>query len=91
MSDILYIIIPAYNEKENIANVITSWYPMNSGHGETFLYGYKHALKYRTDYIFQTDSDGQTLPDEFEQFWNERENYDMVISWRKGRQDGKVC
>ena len=40
------------------------------------------------DYIFQTDSDGQTLPEEFPQFWEEKENYDMVIGWRNGRQDG---
>lgn len=40
------------------------------------------------DYIFQTDSDGQTLPEEFAAFWNLREQYDMVIGWRKARQDG---
>ena len=35
-----------------------------------------------------TDSDGQTLPEEFEPFWEQREEYDMVIGWRRGRQDG---
>ena len=40
------------------------------------------------DYIFQTDSDGQTLPEEFEPFWKRRQKYDMVIGWRKDRQDG---
>ncbi len=129
--DILYIVIPAYNEEENIEQVIEDWYPViqkhdgsgasrlviiddgskdktfsiiqqaaiskpllcpitkpNGGHGATVLYGYRYALDNGADYIFQTDSDGQTLPAEFEPFWTQRENYDMVIGWRKGRQDG---
>jgi dolichol-phosphate mannosyltransferase len=52
------------------------------------LYGYHYALEHGADYIFQTDSDGQTLPGEFEPFWNLRQKYDMVIGWRKSRQDG---
>ena len=129
--DILYIVIPAYNEEDNITKVIEDWYPVvlahdgggssrlviiddgskdktfsilqmaaesrpllcpitkpNSGHGATVLFGYRYALDHGADYVFQTDSDGQTLPEEFEPFWAQRENYDMVIGWRKGRQDG---
>lgn len=127
--DKLYIVIPAYNEEANIANVIKDWYPIvqkigngsrlvviddgskdstyqiiqdmakdmealepitkpNSGHGATILYGYHYALDAGADYIFQTDSDGQTLPEEFWPFWERRNEYDMVIGHRKGRQDG---
>lgn len=129
--DILYIIIPAYNEADNILNVINDWYPVienhngnqksrlviiddgskddtfniistvaetrpllhpikktNSGHGGTVLYGYQYAIANNADYVFQTDSDGQTLSSEFEQFWEARDKYDMTIGWRKGRQDG---
>ncbi|MDF2841983.1 MAG: hypothetical protein K0R00_409 [Herbinix sp.] len=60
----------------------------NSGHGATVLYGYEYALNKGADYIFQTDSDGQTLPEEFWDFWNARKDYDMIIGHRKGRQDG---
>ena len=60
----------------------------NSGHGATVLYGYYYALDSGADYIFQTDSDGQTLPEEFEQFWQLRDCHDMIIGWRKNRQDG---
>ena len=131
MVDILYIVIPAYNEEENIKQVIEDWYPVvqkhdgggasrlvfiddgsrdktfsilqqvavskpllcpitkpNGGHGATVLYGYRYALENGADYVFQTDSDGQTLPEEFEPFWEQRENYDMVIGWRQDRQDG---
>ena len=42
-----------------------------------------------TDYIFQTDSDGQTNPAEFEQFWAVKEEYDAVIGNRVVRGDGK--
>ena len=40
----------------------------NGGHGATVLYGYEYALDKGADYIFQTDSDGQTLPEEFWDF-----------------------
>lgn len=60
----------------------------NGGHGATVLYGYQYALEHGADYIFQTDSDGQTLPEEFHQFWEERKKYDMVIGWRNAREDG---
>ena len=129
--DKLFIVIPAYNEEENIEEVINDWYPVverhdgegesrlviiddgskdstwqklqqaaesrplfepltkpNGGHGATVLYGYHYALEHGADYVFQTDSDGQTLPEEFEPFWQQREDWDMVIGWRKGRQDG---
>ncbi len=125
----LYIVIPAYNEQDNIEEVVKDWYPIveqrgeesklviiddgskdatyeklvelakqrpqleplhkeNGGHGATILYGYRYALKKGADYIFQTDSDGQTLPSEFETFWKLRKKYDMVIGDRKTRQDG---
>ena len=129
MSDKLYIIIPAYNEKDNIRQVVTEWYSIaenygedsrlvviddgsrdvtysileelshsmpklipltkpNGGHGSTILYGYNYALENGADYIFQTDSDGQTLPSEFAPFWNSRDKYDMCIGYRSHRRDG---
>lgn len=127
--DTLYIVIPAYNESENIKKVIDEWYPIveeigkdsrlviiddgskdetykiiknsakkrkqlialtkeNSGHGSTVLYGYNYALSNNADYIFQTDSDGQTNPLEFWDFWNLRKEYDMIIGYRNKRKDG---
>lgn len=129
--DKLYIVIPAYNESENIKQVIEDWYPIvekyngngasrlviiddgskdntyqimleaakerplfrpitkpNGGHGATVLYGYRYALKEGADYIFQTDSDGQTLPAEFHQFWENRTKYSALIGYRNHREDG---
>lgn len=127
--DKLYIVIPAYNEEDNIKTVIDQWYKVveevgndsklvviddgskdntlelmnheaedkkdliclskpNSGHGATILFGYNYAIKQGASYIFQTDSDGQTLPSEFKQFWDLRKQYDMVIGNRSNREDG---
>lgn len=125
----LYIVIPAYNERETIKDVINDWYPVvekvgadsrlviindgskddtyeimkeyakdrpqfipltkeNGGHGATVLFGYNYAIEAGADFVFQTDSDGQTLPEEFWQFLNLRNEYDMVIGHRNNRQDG---
>lgn len=80
-----------YKIMQRLAGVYKKFIPLtkpNAGHGATVLYGYNYAIAQKADYIFQTDSDGQTLPSEFWQFWDNRENYDMVIGHRKGRQDG---
>ena len=61
----------------------------NGGHGSTVLYGYRYAIEQGADWIFQTDSDGQTNPDEFEQFWNKRNEYDAILGNRVVRGDGK--
>lgn len=60
----------------------------NQGHGATVLYGYRCALAEGTDYIFQTDSDGQTLPEDFWQMWERRKECGLLIGSRQGRQDG---
>jgi len=128
--DNLYIIMPAYNEEENIEIVVKEWHEIvkkigkdsklvvindgskdktyeklielkkelkqlepltkeNGGHGDTLLYGYKYALDNNAKYIFQTDSDGQTLTSEFEQFWKLRKKYSAILGNRKKREDGK--
>jgi len=127
--DKLYVIIPAYNEEENITQVAREWHDVvcavnkesklviindgskdntesvlktlelelpqltvvtknNSGHGATVLFGYKYAMDHGADYVFQTDSDGQTLPSEFPGFWSLREQHSVLIGNRNQRQDG---
>lgn len=127
--DCLYVVIPAYNEEENIRAVVQQWHPVveqvggdsrlvilndgskdstyetllslaeeyprlvpvdkeNQGHGATILKGYRYAMNHGADYIFQTDSDGQTLPEEFWRLWRDREKGGLLIGYRKERQDG---
>ena len=128
----LYIVVPAYNESENINRLIDDWYPIieshneeglsrlvviddgskdntyellkniakdkpllipvtkpNGGHGATVLYGYRYAVDSGADYIFQTDSDGQTNPQEFEAFWQDREKFAAQFGNRTQRGDGQ--
>lgn len=75
------------NEKRNrkLLEVISK---KNGGHGSSIYEGYKYALSNGAQYIFQTDSDGQTLSEEFDQFFSARKEYDVQIGNRKGRQDG---
>jgi len=60
----------------------------NGGHGQTVLYLYRYALENGADYVFQTDSDGQTNPEEFWQMFEHRHKYDFQIGYRQNRQDG---
>lgn len=130
MKETLYIVMPAYNEEENIVTVIEQWYPILSGksdasrlviadrgsvdrthdillelkntkypqleilennnqyHGPKVIALYDYAIKSHADYIFQTDSDGQTNPAEFDAFWQLRNEYDGIFGNRTVRGDG---
>ncbi len=83
--DNTYSIIEECAKKYPLIKAITK---PNEGHGATIWYGYHDAIQNGADYIFQTDSDGQTLPSEFEQFWDCKEDYEMVIGNRSKREDG---
>ncbi|MBR1876251.1 MAG: glycosyltransferase family 2 protein [Lachnospiraceae bacterium] len=76
------------NKKAESAPKLIVKHKENSGHGPTILFGYKYAIEEGADYVFQTDSDGQTDPDEFKAFWKNRADFDMLIGDRTGRQDG---
>ena len=60
----------------------------NRYHGPKLIALYDLAIKNNIDYIFQTDSDGQTLPEEFPKFWQRRSKGAMIIGKRTNRQDG---
>ena len=78
-----------------IMEELTAHYPklemiskVNEGHGPTIRRAYAEALGRGADYVFQTDSDGQTRPEEFTQLWNDRTHFGAQIGARTGRQDG---
>ena len=58
-------------------------------HGPKVIALYNYAIDNNIDYVFQTDSDDQTNPDEFALFWKLRERYDGVFGNRTVRGDGK--
>lgn len=59
-------------------------------HGPKVIALYDYAIKNGADYIFQTDSDGQTNPAEFENFWNMRKDFDGIFGNRTKRGDGQA-
>lgn len=84
--DNTYQIMKKYAQKYPLFKPIKK---QNSGHGATLLYGYKYAIEKKADFIFQTDSDGQTDPKEFDEFWKQRYQYDAILGNRVIRGDGK--
>lgn len=58
-------------------------------HGPKVIALYDYAIKNNADYIFQTDSDGQTDPGEFDAFWEIRRDYDGIFGHRNVCGDGK--
>jgi glycosyltransferase involved in cell wall biosynthesis len=59
----------------------------NRGHGLSCLEGYREAIRRGADYILQIDSDGQSLPEHFAEFWSVRDRYDVIYG-RRTRSDG---
>ena len=60
----------------------------NSGHGPTCLTGYKWAIEQGFEWIFQTDSDGQTDSQEFLSAWRHRQGKEFIFGARPHRGDG---
>lgn len=58
-------------------------------HGSKIIALYRYAIEKKIDYVFQTDSDGQTNPSEFDAFWQLRSKYDGIFGHRNVRGDGK--
>lgn len=59
-------------------------------HGTKVILLYNYAIKHHASWIFQTDSDGQTVASEFKPFWDLREKHDAVLGYRKIRGDGRI-
>ena len=130
ISDSIYVVMPAYNEENNIEKTVKEWYAVLDGknkasklviadsgstdsthdileklqkcypqlkilsdtgrqHGPKLIALYNYAIANGADYIFQTDSDGQTNADEFDAFWKCRNEYDAILGKRSVRGDGR--
>lgn len=62
----------------------------NEGHGSSVIKGYKYAVDNNYSYIFQTDSDYQFSPLDFEKFWSRRNKlneFNIILGSRKIRND----
>lgn len=59
-------------------------------HGPKLIALYNHAIERGADWVFQTDSDGQTTASEFRKFWEARRRCDAVLGMRLVRGDGQA-
>ncbi|GAA5128497.1 glycosyltransferase family 2 protein [Luteolibacter yonseiensis] len=59
----------------------------NRGHGQTCVQGYLIALERKIPHILQIDSDGQSSPDHFADFWVLRDRFDVIYG-KRSRRDG---
>lgn len=76
-----------YELKENYPKLEILPRP-GTDHGTKVILLYKYAIAQGADWIFQTDSDGQTVPEEFAEFWRRKDQYDVIMGNRKKRGDG---
>jgi dolichol-phosphate mannosyltransferase len=56
----------------------------NSGHGPTVSLGYRLAAQ-QAEWVFQVDSDDELKPEEFQQFWKRRHEFDVLAGYRTNR------
>ena len=130
VKDVLYVVMPAYNEEDNIEQVVVDWIRVlrygskesrlvvadsgstddthnillrlkkkysqleilgdtNKYHGPKVIALYRYAIEKGADFVFQTDSDGQTDSREFDGFWEKRNEYDGILGKRTVRGDGR--
>ena len=75
--------IERFRDNENIIIINKQ----NEGHGKTISCGYKYALKYDCDYIFQMDSDDQFYIKDIEQFLRKDFRENLIIGKRNKRKD----
>lgn len=59
----------------------------NRGHGQTCIKGYVTALDREIPYLLQIDSDGQSDPVHFPEFWKLRDQFDVIYG-KRARKDG---
>lgn len=72
---------------DNLAKQFSQVIPFhkeNGGHGDALLYGMERA---KGKYIFLTDSDGQTDPNDFWSLWNRRHEVEFICGVRVKRYD----
>jgi dolichol-phosphate mannosyltransferase len=67
---------------------ITVVHKKNGGHGSALYAGYERALETNAEWIFQTDSDDQFLPTDFQNLWDfKNTGTNFIMGHRLNRKD----
>lgn len=59
---------------------------INRGHGQTCIRGYYMACQQGIPHVLQIDSDGQSDPRHFHEFWEKRHDFDVIQGKRTKRE-----
>jgi glycosyltransferase involved in cell wall biosynthesis len=68
-------------------NFLIAKHQLNGGHGNAVVNGYKFAVEMNPEFVFQTDSDDQFIPDDFKHFWDLKDQSDFILGFRQIRHD----
>lgn len=59
----------------------------NGGHGNAVVHAYRKAVELEAEYIFQTDSDDQFIPEDVKLLWEKRHQSKFILGHREVRHD----
>ncbi len=77
------------NVKAQLGPRLEIHHHQNRGHGQTCVTGYRMACARHIPYVLQIDSDGQSDPRYFHEFWKLRKRFQVVYGIRRTRNDGR--
>ena len=59
----------------------------NGGHGNAVVHAYRKAVELEAEYVFQTDSDDQFIPQDLKLLWEKRHQSAFILGHRQVRHD----
>ena len=59
----------------------------NGGHGNAVVHAYRKAVELEAEFVFQTDSDDQFIPEDVKKLWDKRNDSNFILGYRQIRHD----
>lgn len=91
------LIVVNDGSKDNTGKILDSLIPqypklvvvhqVNGGHGNAVVHAYRKAVELEAEYVFQTDSDDQFIPEDVKKLWEKRNQSDFILGYRQVRHD----
>ena len=91
------LIVVNDGSKDNTGKILDSLKPQypklevvhqaNGGHGNAVVHAYRKAVELEAEYIFQTDSDDQFIPEDVKKLWDRRNESNFILGYRQVRHD----
>ena len=91
------LIVVNDGSKDNTGKILDSLVPqypklvvvhqVNGGHGNAVVHAYRKAVELEAEFVFQTDSDDQFIPEDVKKLWNKRNDSDFILGYRQVRHD----